>query len=131
MNRPQSGESDEWNAAREELLAREKEHTRLGHDLTGEADRGEATGGRRIQRAVDQMSRSGLGDRSAEAFEVDVGGFGPAAYAGVERVDRGEFGVAQLEVEDVEVLGDALRAYGLWDCGSALLQVPAQHHLRG
>jgi predicted dithiol-disulfide oxidoreductase (DUF899 family) len=53
MNRPQSGESDEWNAAREEPLAREKEHTRLGHDLTGEADRGEATGGRRIQRAVD------------------------------------------------------------------------------
>jgi predicted dithiol-disulfide oxidoreductase (DUF899 family) len=32
MNRPQSGESDEWNAAREELLAREKEHTRLGHE---------------------------------------------------------------------------------------------------
>jgi predicted dithiol-disulfide oxidoreductase (DUF899 family) len=53
MNRRQSRESDEWNAAREELLAREKEHTRLGHDLAGEGDRGEATGGRRIQRAVD------------------------------------------------------------------------------
>jgi predicted dithiol-disulfide oxidoreductase (DUF899 family) len=53
MNRRQSRESDEWNAAREELLAREKEHTRLGHDLAGERHRGEATRGRRIQCAVD------------------------------------------------------------------------------
>ena len=36
----------------------------------------------------------------------------------------------ELEVEDVEVLGDAVRLGRLRDDRAALLQVPAQHHLR-
>src|SRR3954453_3806691 len=72
-----------------------------------------------------------LGDRAAEVLQVDVGRLGAAADAGVECVDRREFVAAELEVENVEVLGDALGAHRLRDCRAALLDVPAQHHLRG
>ena len=58
-------------------------------------------------------------------------GLGAAALAGVEGVDGGELVGGELEVEDVEVLRDAVRLGRLRDDRAALLQVPAQHHLGG
>src|SRR3954447_3461368 len=51
--------------------------------------------------------------------------------AGVESVDGREFVGGQLEVEHVEVLSDAVGLGRLRDDRTALLQVPAQHDLRG
>src|SRR5437763_948914 len=55
----------------------------------------------------------GLRDRHAESLERDRVGLRAAAAAGVQRVDRGELVVGQLEVEDADVLGDAVRLGGL------------------
>ena len=51
------------------------------------------------------------------------------AHARVERVDGGELVAFEFEVEDVEVLGDAVGLGRRRDPGAALLQVPVQHHL--
>jgi hypothetical protein len=64
-------------------------------------------------------------------FEGDAVGVRSAAHSGVERVDGCDLLAGELEVEDVEVLGDAGGLGRLRDRGAALLQVPAQHHLRG
>ncbi|MEV4033635.1 hypothetical protein [Streptomyces umbrinus] len=50
---------------------------------------------------------SGFGDFDAEEFQDDVGLLRSAAYAGVRCVDRGDLLCGEVEVEDVEVLGDA------------------------
>src|SRR4051794_26447278 len=78
----------------------------------------------------DMRALSGFGDRSSEAFEGDGLGLGAAAPPGVERVDRGELVASQLEVEDVDVLGDPPGLGRLRNDGATLLQMPAQHHLR-
>src|SRR3954465_5535377 len=57
----------------------------------------------------------GLRDRHAERLERHRVGPGPAATAGVERIDGGDLVAGELEVEDVDVLGDALRLGGLRD----------------
>src|SRR3954467_9256551 len=54
-------------------------------------------------------------DRAAVVLEVDVRRLGAATDPGVEPVDSCELGLAELEVEDVEVLGDALGAHRLRD----------------
>src|SRR6478609_9110232 len=72
---------------------------------------------------------SGLRDVAAEGLERDVLGLGAAAPAGVEAGDGGELLGGELEVEDVEVLGDALGLGGLRDHRAAVLQAPAQHDL--
>src|SRR3954462_12632113 len=71
----------------------------------------------------------GLRDRPAEGLERDRVGLRTAAAAGVERVDGGELVAGQLEVEDVDVLGDAVRLGRLGDDRAAVLQAPAQHDL--
>src|SRR3954447_25029630 len=53
--------------------------------------------------------RSGLRDGHAEAFERDGFGLRPAALASVQCVDGGDLVGGELEVEDVDVLGDAVR----------------------
>ena len=58
-------------------------------------------------------------------------GLRPAAAAGVEPVDGGHLVGGELEVEDVEVLGDALGLGGLRDDRPSVLQAPAQHDLGG
>jgi len=57
---------------------------------------------------------SGFGDFAAEGFEGDVVGLGAAALVGVQGVDLGQLVVGQLEVEDVEVLGDAVGPWLTW-----------------
>src|SRR6188472_459724 len=52
-----------------------------------------------------------------------------AAVARVERIDRTHLRIRQGEVEDVEVLLEALAAHRLGEHDEALLQVPAQHDL--
>jgi hypothetical protein len=42
-------------------------------------------------------------------LEIDVDGVGAAAHPGIQGVDRGKLVGGELEVEDVEVLGDAFR----------------------
>ena len=78
-------------------------------------------------RPVEAQS-SGIG--RPKASRVMSVGLRAAALIGVQGVDRGELVGAQLEVEHVEVLRDAVRLGRLRDDGAALLQVPAQHHLR-
>lgn len=51
------------------------------------------------------------------------------ALAGVERGDRGHVVGGEIEVEDVEVLGDPFLAHGLGDRDHAALREPAQDHL--
>jgi len=51
------------------------------------------------------------------------------ARAGVERGDRGQVVVGELEVEDVEVLGHAVRADRLRDDDDSALDQPAEHDL--
>src|SRR4051794_13657948 len=72
---------------------------------------------------------SGLGDVAAERLEGDVLRLWSTPLVGVEGVDGDELVVGQVEVEDVEVLRDAVRLGRLRDDRAALLQVPAQHHL--
>src|SRR6185503_9893175 len=74
---------------------------------------------------------SGLGDVAAERLERDVLGLRAAAAAGVEAVDGGDLVGGELEVEDVDVLGDARGLRGLRDDRATLLQAPAEHHLSG
>ena len=50
---------------------------------------------------------------------------GAAAYAGVERVDRGDFLASELEVEDVEVLGDP--GPTVWHAALTIRPVTFQH----
>src|SRR4051812_48641408 len=71
------------------------------------------------------MSR--LGNGSAEVLERDVVGLRPATHAGLERVDRGDLLACELEVEHVEVLGNAFGLDRLRDRRPAFLQVPAKH----
>ena len=74
---------------------------------------------------------SRLGDRLAVGLDGDALRLRSAANAGVERVNGRNLFAGKLEVEDVEVLGDARRVGRLRDRGAARLQVPAKHHLRG
>src|SRR5436190_22686191 len=73
--------------------------------------------------------RSGLGDVAAEGLEGDVLGLRAAAATGVEAVDGGHLVGGELEVEDVEVLGDPCGLGRLRDHRAAMLQAPAQHDL--
>src|SRR3954447_7676828 len=76
-----------------------------------------------------RYSTSGLLDLTAEGLEGDVLGLRAATAAGVQPIDRGEFVGGQLEIEDVDVLGDALRLGRLRDHRAAVLQAPPEHHL--
>jgi hypothetical protein len=69
-----------------------------------------------------EPSRSVL-DLERVVLGVDVLWVGAAAHAGVERVDRRDFFGRQREVEDVEVLCDAVRLDRLRDRGDAVLDV--------
>ena len=71
-----------------------------------------------------------LGDLPTERLERHLLGLRTTAHALVEGVQGGELLRREFEVEDVEVLRDALRAHGLGDRRASLLQVPPQHHLR-
>ena len=51
----------------------------------------------------------GLRDRHAVGLQGDVLRFGATALAGVQSVDRRQLVSVEFEVEDVEVLGDAVR----------------------
>src|ERR1700754_918434 len=62
-----------------------------------------------------RYSMSSLRDVAAERLERDVLGVRPAAPAGVQTVDRGHLCGGELEVEDVDVLGDARGLGGLRD----------------
>src|SRR6185295_10240287 len=62
-----------------------------------------------------RYSMSGLRDVAAERLERDLLGLRPAALAGLQPVDRGQLVGGELEVEDVEVLGDPVRLDGLGD----------------
>src|SRR6185295_10596240 len=64
-------------------------------------------------------------------FEGDAVRIRAATDAGVERVDRGQLILRELEAKDVEVLDDARELSRLRNGGATLLQMPAQHHLRG
>src|SRR4029079_18086309 len=66
---------------------------------------------------------------TTEGLQRDGIGLGSAAHTGVESIDGREIPVRELEVEHVDVLGDAVWCRGLGDSGASLLQVPAQHHL--
>ena len=68
---------------------------------------------------------SGLRDVAAEGLERDVFGLGPATAAGVQSVDRGHLVGGELEVEDVDVLGDPLGADRFRDDGPPVLEAPA------
>src|SRR5919107_2076541 len=109
-------------------LLEENRPIRNGGRARGRSDRA-ASRTRSIKRAPGVVSR--LGDLHAVRFEGDAVGVRSAAHSGVERVDRGYLLAGELEVEDVEILGDAGGLGRLRDRGSALLQVPAQHHLSG
>src|SRR3954467_14988032 len=70
--------------------------------------------------------RSGLRDGLAEGFERDGLGLRPAAAAGVESVDRGQLVGRELEVEDVDVLGDPGGLGRLGNDRAAVLDPPAE-----
>src|ERR1700754_1383089 len=70
-----------------------------------------------------RYSMSSLRDVAAERLERDV--------LGVQPVDRGHLCGGELEVEDVDVLGDAHGLGGLRDDRPSVLKAPAQHHLSG
>src|SRR5215218_3939969 len=75
---------------------------------------------------------AGLGvvDDLGVGLGAELLGVRAAADALVERVDRGDLLGGQREVEDVEVLGDAVRLDRLGDRAEAVLDVPAQDDLR-
>ena len=56
---------------------------------------------------------SGFGDVTAEGLERDGLGLWPAATASVKCIDRGHLVGSELEVEDVDVLGDPRGLGGL------------------
>src|SRR6476660_151098 len=56
-----------------------------------------------------RLRGSGFGDDHGEALLAGFVRIGSVAHAGVEGVDGGELLRAELEVEDVEVFGDACR----------------------
>src|SRR6478672_9176292 len=58
------------------------------------------------------------------------GGVGADPLAGVEAGERRHVVLAQLEVEDLDVLADPLRRHRLRDRDVAELQMPAQDRLR-
>src|SRR6185312_8170529 len=62
---------------------------------------------------VTALDGSGLRDVAAEGLERDGLGLGAAALAGVQAIDGDDLVGGQLEVEDVDVLGDALGFDGL------------------
>src|SRR5689334_10723458 len=74
---------------------------------------------------------SRLGNRATIGLERDAVGLRSPTYAGLEGIDRRDLLARELEVEDIEVLGDALALDRLRNRGAAFLQMPAQHHLGG
>src|SRR6478609_6977635 len=70
-------------------------------------------------------------DRTSVGLEGDGVGLRPTSHSSLERIDRVDLLASELEVEDVEVLGDARGLDRLRNRGATLLQVPAEHHLRG
>src|SRR5919206_895607 len=72
---------------------------------------------------------SGLRDVAPERLARDGVGLGAAALAGLQPVDGGHLVGVELEVEDVDVLGDALGLHGLGDDRAAVLGPPAEHDL--
>src|SRR6202012_6046029 len=73
--------------------------------------------------------RSSLGNLAAERLQGDRVGLGTAPPTGVQNVDPGHLLGGQLEVEHVDVLGDAAGLGGLRNDRASVLQAPAQHHL--
>ena len=67
---------------------------------------------------------SGFWDVPAERFEGDRFGFGAAALSGVEGVNGSDLVAEQLEVEHVDVLGDAAWFGGFGYDRATLLQSP-------
>ena len=82
-------------------------------------------------RSAGPAAASGLWDREAHPVRVHRLRVGAAACAQVEGVDPRQLLRAQLEIEDVDVLSDAPRVDRLRDRRAALLEVLAQHDLRG
>ena len=76
-------------------------------------------------RPATRRAGSGFGHGPAEVLQGDVGRLPAAALVGVEAVDGGQVVLGQFRVEDVEVLGDAVRLGRLGDDRAAFLQVPA------
>src|SRR3954468_22900378 len=74
---------------------------------------------------------SSLGDVATERLESDCARLRASATAGVKTIDGGDLFGRQLEVEHIDVLGNACRLCGLRNHGPSLLQTPAEHHLRG
>jgi hypothetical protein len=64
--------------------------------------------------ATSGRPRLGFRDWPAEPGQRHRLGLGAAPLIGVERVDRGQFAGRELEVEDGDVLGDALRLPCRW-----------------
>jgi len=69
------------------------------------------------------------GESALVRVEPHLVGVGTASYPGVGRVDRGHVLGGQREVEDADVLGDAVGLDGLRDGGQAVLDVPAEDDL--
>src|SRR6187200_679756 len=77
-------------------------------------------------------SVAGLGvvDDLRVRVHAELLGVGPAAHAGVQGIDRRDLLGLQREVEDPEVLRDAVRLDRLRDRTEPMLDVPAQDGLR-
>src|SRR6185437_1687071 len=73
---------------------------------------------------------SRFGYRPAVILERHAIGLWTAAYACIERIDRGKLLTGEFEIEKVEVLGNARGPGRFRDGRTTLLQVPAQHDLR-
>ena len=54
----------------------------------------------------------------------------PRTIARVDRIDCGDLGIRQREIDDVDVLGQPLTSHRLREHDVALIEVPAQHDLR-
>ena len=66
-------------------------------------------------------SSSCLRNLPAVCFEGDAVRLRTAAHTGVERVNRGDLVAGELEVEDVEILGDTIGLRRLRNCGPPVL----------
>ena len=81
--------------------------------------------------AHQRRAASCFGDLPGEALEGDRVRFGASAHTRVEGVDRGQLLVCEGEVEDVEVLGDAVGLGSTWGSRSGPVAGASAASLRG
>jgi len=62
---------------------------------------------------------------------VDGVGIGSAASASVQSVDAGDFFRRKRKIEDIDIFGDPRGREGFGNGAGPVLDVPAQHDLRG